>query len=65
MHFIFLLLDIQHEISRDLGGWTIYDNIDFLGTDSITSKPTNKLYNICTMLHQRQKRWADAVQMLY
>ena len=30
--------------------------------------PANKkklLYNICTMLGQRRRRWADAVQMLY
>ena len=29
--------------------------------------PTNTkhLYNICTMLDQRQRRWADVVQMLY
>ena len=26
---------------------------------------TNHLYNICTMLSQRQRRWADVVQMLY
>ena len=30
--------------------------------------PINKkthLYNICTMLDQRRRRWADIVQMLY
>ena len=26
---------------------------------------TRLLYNICTMLDQRQRRWADVVQMLY
>ena len=26
---------------------------------------TNYLYNICTMLAQRQRRWADVVQMFY
>ena len=26
---------------------------------------TKHLYNICTMLDQRQRRWADIVQMLY
>ena len=26
---------------------------------------TKHLYNICTMLDQRRRRWADAVQMLY
>ena len=26
---------------------------------------TKHLYNICTMLDQRQRRWAGVVQMLY
>ena len=26
---------------------------------------TKHLYNICTMLDQRRRRWADVVQMLY
>ena len=26
---------------------------------------TKHLYNICTMLNQRRRRWADVVQMLY
>ena len=26
---------------------------------------TKQLYNICTMLDQRQRRWVDVVQMLY
>ena len=26
---------------------------------------TIHLYNICTMLDQRQRRWADVVQMLF
>ena len=26
---------------------------------------TNNLYNICTMLDQRRRRWADVVQLLY
>ena len=26
---------------------------------------TKHLYNICTMLDQRRRRWADIVQMLY
>ena len=26
---------------------------------------TKHLYNICTMLDQRRRRWADLVQMLY
>ena len=26
---------------------------------------TKHLYNICTMLYQRRRRWADVVQMLY
>ena len=26
---------------------------------------TKHLYNICTMLAQRRRRWADVVQMLY
>ena len=26
---------------------------------------TKYLYNICTMLDQRRRRWADVVQMLY
>ena len=26
---------------------------------------TKKLYNICTMLDQRLRRWANVVQMLY
>ena len=26
---------------------------------------TEHLYNICTMLDQRRRRWADIVQMLY
>ena len=32
-----------------------------------TANPVNtkRLYNICTMLVQRRRRWADVVQMLY
>ena len=30
-----------------------------------TSLPSKHLYNICTMLDQRRRRWADVVQMLY
>ena len=26
---------------------------------------TKHLFNICTMLDQRRRRWADVVQMLY
>ena len=26
---------------------------------------TNHLYNICTMLGQRRRRWADVVPMVY
>ena len=26
---------------------------------------TKHLYNICTMLEQRRRRWADVVQMVY
>ena len=26
---------------------------------------TKHLYNICTMLDQRRRRWADVVQMVY
>ena len=26
---------------------------------------TQHLYNICTMLHQRRRRWSNIVQMLY
>ena len=26
---------------------------------------TKQLYNLCTMLDQRRRRWADVVQMLY
>ena len=26
---------------------------------------TRHLYNICTMLDQRRRRWADVVQLLY
>ena len=26
---------------------------------------TKHLYNICTMLDQRRRRWADVAQMLY
>ena len=26
---------------------------------------TEHLYNICTMLNQRRRRWADVVQILY
>ena len=29
------------------------------------NKPTKQLNNICTMLDQRRRRWADVVQMLY
>ena len=29
------------------------------------SENTKHLYNICTMLDQRRRRWADVVQMLY
>ena len=31
----------------------------------IGSAPAKHLYNICTMLDQRCRRWADVVQMLY
>ena len=31
----------------------------------VCSITTTHLYNICTMLSQRQRRWDDAVQMLY
>ena len=27
--------------------------------------PGKHVYNICTMLNQRRRRWADVVQMLY
>ena len=32
------------------------------GVDLVAPK---HLHNICTMLDQRRRRWADAVQMLY
>ena len=31
----------------------------------MSSQQTKHLYNICTMLGQRQRRWADVVQMFY
>ena len=34
-------------------------------THSNNPANTKHLYNICTMLDQRQRRWADVVQMLY
>ena len=36
-------------------------------TDAPSQNPVNTkiLYNICTMLDQRRRRWADVVQMLY
>ena len=30
-----------------------------------TQQKQNILYNICTMLDRRRRRWADVVQMLY
>ena len=42
----------------------------WVGTDWICkqlqlSKHEKHLYNICSMLDQRRRRWADFVQMLY
>ena len=31
----------------------------------VNQENTKRLYNICTMLDQRRRRWADVVQMLY
>ena len=62
--------------SQDLIGWnyeckSYYDSgcwrpesLLFSGT-RIISANTKHLYNICTMLDQRRRRWADVVQMLY
>ena len=35
------------------------------GADVTTQQKTKHLYNICTMLDQRRRRWAGVVQMLY
>ena len=32
---------------------------------SVKPASTKHLYNTCTMLDQRRRRWADAVQLLY
>ena len=38
-----------------------------MGGNYYTEYPANTkhLYNICTKLDQRRRRWADVVQMLY
>ena len=36
-----------------------------MSTASDVPVNTNHLYNIYAMLDQRQRRWADVVQMLY
>ena len=37
----------------------------FQQTRVFVSVNTKHLYNICTMLDQRRRRWADVLQMLY
>ena len=41
---------------------TVFVRLCFLGISPVN---TNHLYNNCTMLDQRRRRWADIVQMLY
>ena len=36
-----------------------------LDLDAAIPENTKHLYNICTMLGQRRRRWANIVQMLY
>ena len=51
--------------------WVLYRAVDgvwlirFTGHTSVYWETQNHLYNICTMLDQRRRRWADMVQMLY
>ena len=42
-------------------------NAWYMSVDSGTVVPSKHkhLHNICTMLDQRRRRWADVVQMLY
>ena len=36
-----------------------------MNVSSVNPANTNHLYDICTVLDQRRRRWADVVQMLY
>ena len=46
----------------------VYQDLDIKSDLLVTLQfpvDTKHLYNICTMLDQRRRRWADVVQMLY
>ena len=40
------------------------DVTEWTSSGKITAN-TKHLYNICTLLDQRRRRWADVVQMIY
>ena len=51
-----------HLPALDEGVYALYRNSKVMWHDPVNTK---HLYNICTMLDQRRRRWADVVQMLY
>ena len=51
--------------AADQSKWTASRVSTCPQTPSIDSVNTKHLCNICTMLDQRRRRWADVVQMLY
>ena len=53
----------RHQFAKDLLSFIIVGTVYFLVR--CISQQTKHLYNICTMLAQRLRRWADIVQMLY
>ena len=67
MYFLLELLCLPgvHLIQTLLG--QIWFNVIHVSPTFLANMPANTkhLYDICTMLDQRRKRWADVVQMLY
>ena len=59
-----LIHDI-HYVHSEL--YTAYHNPDYKSMHALCTKypvNTEHFYNICTMLDQRRRRWADVIQVL-
>ena len=54
-------------ITSGVTGVLVITNTQTVRRADFTNKPVNTkhLYNICTMLDQRRRRWVDVVQMLH
>ena len=63
-----ITLDLYIPDGLTLLSWFVYRLIHIHVHHQVKTRGpanTKHLYNICTMLVQRQRRWADVVQMLY